>query len=490
MNFTTNRKNRELMAKRLFFIVLALFGLVFHAEAEEVTISGLAPDYAGKKIAFYYHPDPVLYNDVQLSSTTINNDGSFSLSFPLNQTREVYCNLEKFQGVVVTEPGQQYHVILPKYTPLTPEEKKSPYFKPTPYWLGLKDRPENDLNFKIREFVEEITREINQNVNEIYHNGSQRVATEIITQLEKTFPNTQSSYFNVTKQYYYAGLEYDVSQRNPDSVVMKYFATRPVEMGNAKYQELFRTMFTNFLKREAQSVEYQKILPLVNAGNWKGLVAFFTDKGYHAPFAELAILKGLNDGFYSSFFDKKGVLLALKHAETEATTTEYRQVAKEISNRLTEVMTGSEAPSFSLRNNEGQETALSSFHGRFVYLNFFRNDNNESLEELKLLKNVQQRFQQVMTVVSVSMNNDFNLAQQLWKNNGYNWPLLDASGNQKLADQYRIKDYPTYYLIGPDGKLLLSPAPAVSRGFEAAFIRVFRNAEIQRKRAETGHTVK
>jgi hypothetical protein len=118
-----------------------------------------------------------------------------------------------------------------------------------------------------------------------------------------------------------------------------------------------------------------------------------------------------------------------------------------------------------------------------VYLNFFSTDNNESLQDLKLLKNVQQRFQQVLTVVSVSLGDDFNAAKQLWEKTGYNWPLLDASGNQKLAGAYRVKDFPTYYLIGPDGKLLLAPAPAVSRGFQAAFIRVFRNTENQRKRA-------
>ena len=478
------------MIKRLFFIVLAWLSLALQAEASEVTISGVAPDYSGKNITFYYHPDPVLYKDVQLASTTINSDGSFSLSFPTSKTHQVYCNLDKYQGVLVVEPGQEYHVILPKYSPLTPAQKKSPYFKPTPYWLGLKNRPENDINFKIREFVEELTHQINQNVNEIYHDASQRVAGEIIAQLEKTFPDTKSAYFNVTKKYYYAGLEYDVSQRNPNAVVMKYFATRPVEMGNSKYQELFRTMFTNFLKKKAQSVEFEKISPLVDSGNWKGLVEFFRGKGYHTSFAELAILKGLNDGFYSSFFDKKGVLLTLKHAETEATTAEYRQIAKGVTKHLTEVMTGSKAPSFNLKTSAGQKTALSSFHGRYVYLNFFSTDNNESLEDLKLLKNVQQRYQQVMTVVSVSMGDDFSAAKQIWEKNGYNWPLLDASGNQKLADQYRVKDYPTYYLVGPDGKLLLSPAPAVSRGFQAAFIRVFRNTENQRKRAAARSSAK
>ncbi|GET19918.1 TlpA family protein disulfide reductase [Prolixibacter denitrificans] len=471
------------MIKRLFFIVLAGLSLALQANASEVNINGVAPDYAGKKVTFYYHPDPVLYQDVPLASTTIKEDGSFSLSFSLSRTKQVYCNLDKYQGVLVVEPGQEYQVILPKYVPLTDSQKKSPYFKPIPYWLGLKNRPKTDINFRIREFVEELTHEINQNVNDIYHDGSQRVAGEIITKLEKAFPDTKSSYFNVTKEYYYAGLEYDASQRNPDAVAMKYFATRPVELGNAKYQELFRTMFTNFLKKKAQSVDFEKVTPLVDSGNWKGLLDFFTGKGYDTSFAELAILKGLNDGFYSSFFEKEGVLRTLKHAETEATNAEYRNLAKDITKHLTETMTGSEAPSFSLKNNTGKETALSSFHGRYVYLNFFSTDNNESLQDLKLLKNVQQRFHQVLTVVSVSMGDNFDTAKQLWEKNGYTWPLLDASGNQKLADAYRVKDFPTYYLIGPDEKLLLSPAPAVSRGFQAAFVRVFRSTENQRKRA-------
>jgi peroxiredoxin len=468
--------------RRLVFIVLAGLSLAWQAHASEVIISGDAPDYAGETITFYYHPDPVLYQDVPLTSTSIGSTGKFSLSFPTSETCQVYCNLGKYQGVLVVEPGQEYHVILPKHVSLTPVQKSSPYFKPTPYWLGLKNRPQNDINFRLREFVEELTREINQNINDIYHNGSKRVVGEIIAKLENAFPDTKSSWFNVTKKYYYAGLEYDVSQRNPDAVVMNYFATQPVEMGNAKYQELFRTIFTNFLKKKAQSVDTEGVTPLVDSGNWKGLVSFFTGKGYHTSFAELAILKGLNDGFYSSFFDKKGVLLALKHAETEATSAGYRKLAKGITKHLTQTMTGSIAPAFNLKNNSGEETALSSFHGRYVYLNFFNTQNHECLQDLKLLKNVQQRYQQVLTIVSLYMGDDFKSAQQLWKQNSYSWPLLDASRDQKLADVYRVKDVPTYYLIGPDGKLLLSPAPAVSRGFQAAFVRVFRNTENQRKR--------
>ncbi len=50
--------------------------------------------------------------------------------------------------------------------------------------------------------------------------------------------------------------------------------------------------------------------------------------------------------------------------------------------------------------------------------------------------------------------------------NDYLWRALYFEDKTGILDNYQIRAFPMAYLIGPDGKLVLSPAPLPSEGFE------------------------
>jgi thioredoxin-related protein len=56
--------------------------------------------------------------------------------------------------------------------------------------------------------------------------------------------------------------------------------------------------------------------------------------------------------------------------------------------------------------------------------------------------------------------------------------VLIAGTRNDLLKQYKIKAYPTYYLIDPDGNFLFSPAPSPAENFES----VFRNILLSRQK--------
>jgi hypothetical protein len=43
-----------------------------------------------------------------------------------------------------------------------------------------------------------------------------------------------------------------------------------------------------------------------------------------------------------------------------------------------------------------------------------------------------------------------------------------------VLKEYDIRAFPTYFLIGPDGKLILSPAPSPSEDFESELFEVMK----------------
>ena len=455
----------------LFFLLIISFQL----RGQNVTLSGKALDYRGKTIVFYTIPDPLLKQKQILGSSVVNENGTFKLSFAISETSEIYSDLEEYCGTIVVVPGQKYVVTLPPFSLRTADEAHSSFFKPALYWLGLPETDKSDLNFMVRAFITNLTKEKVKNTAQIYQNGSKDIVSQIITKLEKQFPDGNFSYFNALKLYSYAELEYAVYRLAPDVVIMKYFANKPVAIQNPAYQSVFELIFTDFLNRQSQDHRYSNIGKLVNSGDFIGLVDFFVKKGYQREFAELVVLKGLYDGYYSVGYVKSEVVKAIESCKISTQSTLIKNLAQQIGGRLNLLSVGKMAPAFKLANSKNEVVSLDKYKGKFVYLSFVNTRSADNRMELDSLVTVERQLKQALTVVTVAVDEDFNKAVKLWKDKGYKWELLDGSKQSQLISNYNTNITPSFYLIAPDKRLLLSPALAPSHDFQPAFLRLLRD---------------
>ncbi len=463
-------------------ILLLLLLISIQLDAQKSVLSGKAIDYSTKEIIFYTIPDPVLHQKFELGTTKVAADGTFSVTLPVSQTIEIYADLEKYCGTVVIEPRKNYKVTLPSFSLRTSNEAHSSYFKPAPYWLGLPGTDNSDLNFAVRSFVMDFNAETVKNTVPIYQKQSKEVVNEIIERLEAKYSANKNEYFRTLKKYYFAELEYAVNQRTPESVIQKYFAAEPVQLHHPVYQRAFETMFGDFLRKQSLDIQNRKIVNITNSGNYLKLVAFFENKGYKKEFAELVVLKGLNDGYYTNTFTKEGVMKAIEMAQTVITSANLQPVAHQIKRKLSLLAVGGKAPAIKLNNQKKEIVTLDKFHGKFIYLSFFNSKSSDCRAELDSIVSIEKRLRQVLSVVSVAVDDDFDAAAKLWKNKGYTWELLDGSKQKQLIINYNASLTPAFYLINPDGILKLSQAPSPSHGFEPMFLKLFRDYDFRRQR--------
>nr|WP_262907811.1 TlpA disulfide reductase family protein [Hymenobacter sp. 15J16-1T3B] len=131
---------------------------------------------------------------------------------------------------------------------------------------------------------------------------------------------------------------------------------------------------------------------------------------------------------------------------------------------------GQPAPPFALRDSSGQEVTLSSFRGKVVYLDFWATWCRPCLEEMRAAPALYRRFagRPEVAFVAVSLDHDA-LAWRRWvRRNGQpgvvyvHAPGLEAP----VATSYRIKGIPSYWLIGPDGRIVDSAPPRPSQPLE------------------------
>jgi len=194
------------------------------------------------------------------------------------------------------------------------------------------------------------------------------------------------------------------------------------------------------------------------------------------------VLKGLNDGYYTNTFAKEGVVKAIEIAQTSTSSSSLIPIAHQIKIKLTRLAVGAKAPAITLSNLRRETVSLAQFHGKFVLLSLINSKSSDCRSELDSIVSIEKRLRQVLTVVTVATDDNFEDASKLWKTKGYKWELLNGSKQKQLAINYNASITPAFYLIDPDGLLKLSQAPSPSHGFEPLFLKLLRDYNFKRQR--------
>jgi len=131
---------------------------------------------------------------------------------------------------------------------------------------------------------------------------------------------------------------------------------------------------------------------------------------------------------------------------------------------LAVIKPGTNAPGFTLKDQDEQPHSLADFKGTYVLLNFWtswcptcRREHPKLKEVWKDLKEKNIRF------VSISLNEKEERKQWLEaiSKDGLNWlQLHDTQGIQsKIASQYGVRSYPRNFLIDPFGTIIAMDLP-------------------------------
>ena len=194
------------------------------------------------------------------------------------------------------------------------------------------------------------------------------------------------------------------------------------------------------------------------------------------------MLKGLNDGYYTNTFAKEGVVRAIEMAQTATTSPPLLSIAHQIKIKLTLLAVGSKAPAISLSNLKKETVSLVQFRGKFVLLSFINSKSSDCRSELDSIVSIEKRLRQILTVITVATDDNFEDASKLWKTKGYKWELLNGSKQKLLIMSFNASITPAFYLLDPEGLLKLSQAPSPSHGFEPLFLKLLRDYNFKRQR--------
>ncbi len=471
----------RIQIKNILILLLFLVNFAFSAGATHVF--GTAKDYANSEIIFYRYQDRITYIKEEVFRLKFDEQGNFNANFGLEHITYLFAEFGIYYVYFYAEPDGNYELMLPEYIERSNADLFNPYFVPTEIHLGIKDMKSTDLNYLIMDFDYYYNRYYNLKLEDIYNDGLKSDVDTFINNINAKYKQFDNSYFQQYRRYRIAALKQIATKRQYESaLVYSYLSNKEILYDNPAYMDLFNSIYRDYFDNYLVSNGGADLYRVIHYGHSISLLHKLigaNPKHKNKQFRELVMLKGLNDAFANDNLSWLPLLLTL---DSLYITTEYpihQQIAQNIADNSLTMASGTVALPFELPDTLGNMKSLSDFQGKYLYLQFANTETYSSQAEFDVLKRIYDRYKGFCLFVTILTDSDKNKARKFIAANNLNWTFLFAEINDKVLADYKVKSYPTYYLIDPRGTLVLSPAPSPTENIER---NLFNIIEKQKKR--------
>ena len=461
-------------------ILLIIQILCFSLYGQNVEISGNAPAYAGEKIEFFLSPNPVIHIDEPAGECFVDDEGNFFCELNIEKTCRVFVPLGIYRGFFYAIPGNRYDLSLPPLKKKTGAQELNPYFREIIIHLGVLNEDKMGLNYLVHKFDDLFYPLLEDAaINAYIHKTSDY--NSLIDRLNNLDDSTAVPFYDNYKRYNIELLKIISSGFSKEHKKLFSSARLSLDYNNPSCIALINQVFNNYFSNLGRTKEGNKIYTYINRDrNYLSLLEIVKNdlSASNDSLPELVILKSIFEGFYQKKFSNKGLLEILDSLQVSTKIFEHRIFAKQIREDVTRLMKGFPAPDFTLENSADSITELNALKGKYVYLCFCSTRSYPCMNHFIMLGDLLKKFNEKLAIVIVMADNDNSIVKKFAQDYGFEGIVLIAGTRNDLLKQYKIKAYPTYYLIDPDGNFLLSPAPSPAENFES----VFRNILLSRPR--------
>lgn len=442
------------MNKLIIFFLLISGSTV----AQTVTISGIAPAYVGKDIEIYEIEDYFSNTERLISSTTVQADSTFSLKFSSPTTQKVAIKGMNNKGYMYVQPKGKYAISVPEKNEFDP-------FRPTgnDIEIGFLSLDSTDINYKILGFQRWLDRFIGLNFHLRGYDNllfDERL-TGFKTNVEKAYAPDTSEFLKTYVKFSIASLD-NIEQgaaRNRYEKHDFYIKPSKVAYENDAYMDYISNFYQEMIPRlsaNANQAVYMGVLRSSPTEIMKALGSEYTL--INLRIREMVMIKALADEYHSSTFPQTNILTILDSVSEHSLFEANAVIAKNMRNRLTQLVPGAKAPDFVLAQQGKETKTLFEFKDKYLYLHFVDPNNAQSIKELELLKGVHASYKGYIQFVTIYRKNDDTKSAGLDKVLELPWDVYGIAPGNSLWKNYQIEAFPHFVLIDATGNIVASPA--------------------------------
>lgn len=463
---------------RFLLVFLLGFASIASLLGAKVRIIGCDTGYVDSKLILRIYEEYITYQEKILAEAIPDEKGCFYLEFPLERTSLVFLHLGKYFVYMYAEPGNSYHIHLPPRADKTEADRLNPYFTEEEVHLLPETEDLYELNHLIARFDSIYGPYYSQFALSVYSPPDPILADTAVVSIFRHFEGISHPYFSDYLLYKTGILRFIASQYKARSLSAMYFRNHPVLFENPAYMELFHRIYDSYFSYFGRTETGKAIYDVINHNqSYTTLCQILAaDEVFEGDtLRDLVILKNLHDEFYRNSFNRNAIIHVLDSFRLQGQVAMFWPVAANILKKVTQLMAGYPPPAFRLQDSQGNLKSLEDFKGRYVYLNFCYTSSYSCLREFEMLNTIYKKLKGYFEIVTILADPTLQKVTDFLNQNDYSWSFLHYGQQPDILKDYDIRAFPTYFLIGPDGKLILSPAPSPAENFQQTLFNVMRS---------------
>ena len=338
-------------------------------------------------------------------------------------------------------------------------------------WLQVDDGDKSILTNQIANFDQLFYRLNDQYINQLVYRRQKNYLDTIRLKVYAASKGYTHPVFLAHRELRFKTLEAEMTRAGREKIISTLKKNSTEYWDLPAFAGLLNGLFVNTLSNESKTMTGAKIKEWIrnkNSAEIKKWAMAFTSTT--SPLTELLLLKMFHDAYYSGDFSKTAILGMLRSdAFLQHQEQKIAAITREVISKLTFLEKGSQATDICLNTLAGPPWCTSSNTKPYLYLVFADLDVPICQEQVKYLRTMQEKTGQtlqIVVVVSPAVKTD--IRKFIADNQIPEIILLDKPENS-FAGQYRVRAYPSAFLLDKNHRVFLAPAKTPLDGFEFQF---------------------
>lgn len=444
-----------------YILIIALF-LNLNLFSQNVSIKGAVKQptvnsqQSAALVRLLTYNDMLTCEQTTIYETRTDNDGNFVIETNVDDIvmAQIAIDLERVD--ILLKPNSYYEVEI-----IIPEQKDNiSYFERQSPTLKMIEENDDNLYYQYVMTNMIIDDFVYDNFNRLYRGRQISLLDSLDVKINKDLGKINSNFVKNNIQYRKAAIQMMVNN-NAKKNIENHFNKKDILYSNPAYMNLFQEVFVNYLTsrqfnpselRDLLYADYDSFLKYL-----KGKDVFLSD---NPILSELIIAWNLKRMYYEMPDEKGKILNYLNHISNNTINQDNKKLVNDILKQIHRLSFNSDAPQFSLKDNNQNIVKLSDFNDELLLIQFVNHNNTMIDYQFEMLKKFSQQWQDTVKIITIATKECFNDYKQTFENKGYEWTLLNLEDNILLLEDYQIRTFPDYVILGKDNKIGMSPAPS------------------------------
>lgn len=439
------------------FLILSLF-----SKAEDTyEIVGFAPRFVGQKVTLYTYQDYVTRTRIKLAESVVSpKDSLFHLPLRVKSTIKGIINIDKTEAELYLAPSTSYDIYFLKAVgqPDGFQTKKTELV-----YFGLDS---TDINYRIIQYHDWFDMFVSMYQSQIGTDNFQTYLDTFKIDVSNAYAHIEDEYFLTYVRYNIGEMEqvFNTKGRLRLNTFLAYIEPFPVYYENDQYMQFILRFYTENFGDYRSDISDPIFLALANSSPTQLMKALKADLFLANPeIRELVMVDKLGKAYYNEPQFRPNILVMLDSISKFAAFPHNAIVAHNVINYVTSIEQGYPAPHIALNGKNGEIITWDKYKGRFVYFNFFETWDDMALAEMKIIFELEKKYNEDVAFLSVCTDENRDKFDQFIKENPqYNWDIIYVGKDEELMAKFKCASTPSYYLIDQDGFIALAPAPRPS----------------------------